>query len=359
MKNIDIDSYNFDEPYSLNFHDKTKLLVSDLNDINRFHAKNCLAFKNIILSLFPGYNYKAVDFSDLPYIPVRAFKTLNLSSVPLENISKVLTSSGTSGQTPSKIVLDRDTAQMQSKVLTSLTSYWIGKARRPMVIFDYTNTRESRNKFNARAAGIAGFSTFGRRPVYALSEDLELIFNDVQEYYNSNEDIFGFGFTFLVWSKVISIMRGKDIRLPFKKNSVLIHGGGWKKIESEKVSKDEFDSYVKEYLGFDRVINYYGMVEQVGSVYFQCEEGFFHTPNFSEILVRDIGSHEVLPFGKPGLVQLISILPKSYPGNSILTEDIGILHGRDSCCCGRQGSFFEILGRQTQAEPRGCSDVIL
>jgi phenylacetate-coenzyme A ligase PaaK-like adenylate-forming protein len=356
---VDLDLYKFEAPYSLNFEEKTVLMLKNLNAANGFHNDNSEEFSNIVKSLFPSYCFSAFDLADLPFLPVRAFKNLHLASVPSNDISKILTSSGTSGQKPSRIVLDSFTAQLQSKVLTSLTSYWIGKARRPMVIFDFANTRASRNQFNARAAGIAGFSTFGRKPIYALDSNLELTVNELLEYYNGYQNILGFGFTFLIWSKIISELRRKNIRLPFKENSVLIHGGGWKKIEAEKVEKEEFDSDVRAMLGFDRVINYYGMVEQVGSVYFECEKGFFHAPDFSELLIRDPLTHDVLPFGQPGLIQLLSVLPRSYPGNSILTEDIGILHGRDNCGCGRKGSFFQVLGRQTQAEPRGCSDVVL
>ena len=52
----------------------------------------------------------------------------------------------------------------------------------------------------------------------------------------------------------------------------------------------------------------------------------------------------------------MSILPKSYPGHSILTEDEGVLLGIDDCSCGRKGKYFEVLGRIKNVEIRGCSD---
>ena len=60
--------------------------------------------------------------------------------------------------------------------------------------------------------------------------------------------------------------------------------------------------------------------------------------------------------GEKGIVQVISVLPKSYPGQSLLTEDEGILLGEDNCKCGRKGKYFKILGRIKSAELRGCSD---
>ena len=52
----------------------------------------------------------------------------------------------------------------------------------------------------------------------------------------------------------------------------------------------------------------------------------------------------------------MSLLPVSYPGHNILTEDIGILHGVDNCKCGRKGKYFSVLGRVEGTEMRGCSD---
>src|SRR5437868_15171497 len=49
--------------------------------------------------------------ADLPFLPVAAFKTdPPLAIVPQENWSRVLRSSGTSGQMPSEIVIDKLTS---------------------------------------------------------------------------------------------------------------------------------------------------------------------------------------------------------------------------------------------------------
>jgi len=53
---------------------------------------------------------------------------------------------------------------------------------------------------------------------------------------------------------------------------------------------------------------------------------------------------------------VVSVLPFSYPGHSLLTEDEGTLLGEDDCTCGRLGKYFRIVGRLKNAEIRGCSD---
>jgi phenylacetate-coenzyme A ligase PaaK-like adenylate-forming protein len=67
-----------------------------------------------------------VDFKtleDLPFIPVSAFKTHQLMSINEGDIFKVLTSSGTTGQSVSRIYLDKDTARLQSVALSKIISF--------------------------------------------------------------------------------------------------------------------------------------------------------------------------------------------------------------------------------------------
>ena len=56
------------------------------------------------------------------------------------------------------------------------------------------------------------------------------------------------------------------------------------------------------------------------------------------------------------IIQVVSALPRSYPGHSLLTEDEGVILGEDDCPCGRKGKYIQVLGRMAQAELRGCSD---
>jgi hypothetical protein len=100
------------------------------------------------------------------------------------------------------------------------------------------------------------------------------------------------------------------------------------------------------------------MVEQVGSVFLEGEDGYLYAPNFADVLVRDPMTFEELPTGETGVLQVLSALPHSYPGHSLLTEDLGVIRSIDASSGGRQGKAFSVLGRLPRAELRGCSDVI-
>jgi phenylacetate-coenzyme A ligase PaaK-like adenylate-forming protein len=127
-------------------------------------------------------------------------------------------------------------------------------------------------------------------------------------------------------------------------------------LAEQNISNDQFKKDLKKKFGINNTFNYYGMVEQVGSIFMECEKGYLHCPDFADIIVRDPNNLEVLDNGREGVVQVLSILPLSYPGHSLLTEDLGTIHGEDDCECGRKGKFFTISGRMPMAELRGCSD---
>ena len=123
-----------------------------------------------------------------------------------------------------------------------------------------------------------------------------------------------------------------------------------------KVSNKIFKLKLERKLNIKYIYNYYGLVEQTGSIFIECNCGNFLTSNFSDILIRD-RKFNVLKNGKRGLIQLFSLLPTSYPGHNILTEDIGELKGEDDCKCGLKGKYFLVHGRAKKSELRGCSDV--
>ena len=143
---------------------------------------------------------------------------------------------------------------------------------------------------------------------------------------------------------------------PDLSNGILIHGGGWKKLQNEAVSKEEFKARLREVCGIPTVLDYYGMVEQTGCIYMECECGHLHASNFSDVIPRRMKDFSSCAIGEKGVLQVVSLLPESYPGHSILTEDEGVLLGEDDCPCGRKGKYFEVTGRIRNAEVRGCSD---
>ncbi|EKD99179.1 MAG: hypothetical protein ACD_23C00090G0003 [uncultured bacterium] len=355
---IPVPSLPFDlsQPYGLDKRAKQALLLDTLNTLTQWHQQQCEPYRNIVDGLFK--NAVAKTLEDLPFLPVRLFKTRDLLSVNKEEVIKTLTSSGTTGQAVSRIFLDKETSVRQTRVLAAIMAAFLGPQRLPMVIVDSADLLKDRTRFNARAAGILGFSTFGRKHHYCLDDQLQLKLDDLQDYLVEHKDgpILLFGFTFVVWQGLYEGALKAGRKLNFGKNSTLIHGGGWKRLTDQQVSNEVFKQKLNEQLGINRVFNYYGMVEQVGSIFMECEHGHLHSPVFADIIVRNPISLDPVPFGEAGVVEVLSALPLSYPGHVLLTEDMGVIHGEDDCSCGRLGKYFSISGRLPKVEMRGCSD---
>ncbi|MFM7460705.1 MAG: acyl-protein synthetase, partial [Burkholderiales bacterium] len=89
-----------------------------------------------------------------------------------------------------------------------------------------------------------------------------------------------------------------------------------------------------------------------------CEHGHLHSSSFSEVIIRDPIDFRACGVGERGLIQLLSLIPHSYPGHSLLSEDLGEVTGIDNCPCGRRGKTFIVHGRVKNSEARGCSDTI-
>ena len=345
-----------DSPFSLSKEEKRQLYETELHRLTRKSFEKCENYQKILNTLSFEVN-QSHNVEEFPYLPVRLFKEYNLLNVPKEEVVKTMTSSGTTGQKVSKIYLDRETSTNQTKVLTKICSEFLGNKRRPMLIIDSKAVLKNRNMFSARGAGIIGFSMLGRGATYALDEEMHLDMDAISAFLKKyeGEPILLFGFTFIIWEHFFKELERLDITLPLD-NAVLIHGGGWKKLIDQQVDNETFKQCLASKLGDITVLNYYGMVEQTGSIFMECECGRLHASNYSDIIIRNPKDFSVCGVGEKGLVQLISLLPESYPGHSILTEDIGELTGEDDCPCGRHGKTFVIHGRIKNAEIRGCSD---
>lgn len=334
--------------------EKRAFLNRELKALTAFHAEGCPQYGRM---LHAWGGALPDDFEAMPFLPVRLFKEYALKSVPQERLFKTMTSSGTTGQQVSRILLDRETSALQSKVLSRIVGAFLGKRRMPMIILDTSAVVKNRAMFSARGAGILGFGMFARDKIFALDERMQLDVDGLRAFLEKHqgEDVFLFGFTFMIWQHFVAELK----RLAYKPDlsrGVLIHGGGWKKLADHHITTEQFKQALRDACGLERVHNYYGMVEQTGSIYMECEHGHLHAPVWSDVTIRRARDFSVAEAGEAGLIQVSSVLPRSYPGHILLTEDEGRLLGEDDCPCGRKGRYFEIIGRVKRAEVRGCSD---
>ena len=333
------------------------LFLQEANELTRHHLAGCPAYAKIWPRWSPA---GAVD--DLPYLHVGVFKHVEFrTDGPGLRHERTLKSSSTSGQAASRILLDTKSSALQSASTTAILKNFLGSQLRPLLVLDSSRSLQARGEISARIAAALSLRSLASDITFLLDDadqPASLNWTRLQVALEKNTDVLVYGFTWMTWlawgaqdkpEAIQRLLRGR--RMHF------VHSGGWKKLEKLKVSRADFDAVLMADIDpASRVVDFYGLVEQVGMVYPLCEAGSRHVPVWGDVLVRDPLTLNSLRDGTPGLLQLINTLAWGSPYHSVLTEDLGqLLPG--PCPCGRSGHRFELLGRLPKAEARGCANV--
>jgi phenylacetate-coenzyme A ligase PaaK-like adenylate-forming protein len=353
-------------PFSLNAEQKKTLFRQSMEKAFIHHQKNNPKFKRLCEASGMEAGVLDPDPGRWPYVPVGLFKHARLASVPDDRIKFQIQSSATSGN-PSTIVVDELTARRQSQASARIIAEYIGSHRRPFLILDQEPAAGGQAAIQARSAATRGILLFANSAEYFLraqqgriSLDHSRMAERLRQFERSQYEVCLFGFTYIFYMNLIQAF--KDLGLSFKLGPAarVIHIGGWKNLTEHRVGPDRFLSDIHEVLGIpdERVFDVYGFTEQMGLVYINQGTGLKTMPVYSEIIIRDPQSLLPITDGNAGLVQILSPLPHSYPGISVLTEDVGRVTSNRTDEQNRQGTCFELLGRAPSSELRGCGDIL-
>lgn len=351
--------------YEYDRQERRALLIDALRDVIAHHLEHCPPYEKL-------WRKRDVDIArlasleDIPYLPTSLFKDTLLLSIPEDQVFREIGSSATSSGRPSRIGLDRENNRRWSISLQRMLSDRIGNRRYRIMVLDDESALGRSRLVSARASMTRSlmFSASEVATCLVSEKGLLRLDREVLEAFladaGKGEGIMLFGFTFILYTHVVKALleEDKSFNLPEIK---IIHAGGWKKLETQKITPEELVHDCCECFGTspENVIDIYGFSEQGGLLYPTCEHGVRHTPAWSEVVCRDPLTLDPLPPGKEGLMQFITPIQTSYPGHSVLTEDVGQIVGNDDCPCGRKGTTFKVFGRsQTASEERGCGDIM-
>jgi hypothetical protein len=361
---LKIDSLLALSPYSLPEAEKTSRLLDVWRDELDFACGRHPGLRNY-LQQWPVDFHAAASVADLPYLPVALLKANPpLALVGASEIKRTLTSSATTGQVPSRIVLDTQTSRRMTKGVVAILQNFIGPARRPYLVVDLPASPGENSEIGARRAAILGLQPFASEITYCLRSDAgsdpvletERLLQFAQKHRQSS--VLVYGFTYMLWNHFVKPLTETSTCLDLP-NVHILHSGGWKRLQHQSVDKKTFNDGLARVFGCaaDRVIDFYGMVENVGIIYPDCAEGNKHAPVFGEVIIRDPLTLKPVGPGGTGLIQVCSVLPTSFPGHLLLTEDLGEVIALDGCLCGRRGIAFRFRGRAPKAEVRGCGNI--
>ena len=256
--------------FSLDEKKKNEIFNILLNTLTNYHIKYCKAYSMICKKLGYKKKLKFFELDKLPFLPVNIFKNRDLFSVNKKKIIKIMNSSGTSSNLRSRIFLDKENSTNQvlvlKKIFLEITKF---KNKVSMLVID--NKKEIINKsyFSARAAAIVGFSKFTSSPCFVINDNNELDLNLIDKFLKKNKKnpFLIFGFTNLIWTYLLKNDQLKKFNFDFS-NGTIIHGGGWKKLK-KKLNNFQFKNLLnkKFKIPLNRIFNYYGMIEQIGSIF--------------------------------------------------------------------------------------------
>jgi hypothetical protein len=330
--------------------------LREINALSLRHLAGCEPYRR----MWPDWS-GADSIDGIPFVHVGVFKHLLLrTTLPEIRHQRILTSSATSGAALSRIALDQQSSALQSQSSLAILREMVGPQLRPLLVLDAAESLRRPGEVSARIAAAMSLRPLASQIHFLLADagdPRSVDWDRLRDVLRGHDDLLVYGFTWILWAAwggsdlpadVRSLLRGKRIHF--------VHSGGWKKLEDLRVDPERLRAALVEGLApQSRVIDFYGLVEQIGILYPLCECGFRHAPGWAEVLVRDPWTLRPL-IGEVGALQLMNVLALGAPYHSVLTEDLGRRVEGD-CPCGRAGRRFELLGRMAQAETRGCANV--
>jgi hypothetical protein len=354
-------------PYATRPGEDQSLLRAAVRESVEHHCEHCPAFDRWYRKQGVDPSAEIEDLTRVPFLPVSIFKRMSLESIGEADIVRVLRSSATSSQTPSRVVLDRLTRDRQMRTLGVMLSSLMGSARRPFVVLDAAASQGGDLELSARVAGLRGYLMMASETHYALENqngslelNAEKLAALLEQFRSKQIPVCLIGYTYMLYQYVVAPLVRAGRRIPLPEGSMVLHFGGWKRLASQAVDRERLNAEVAHVFPMSEpcVRDVYGFTEQLGIIYPDDGHGVRLAPVYSEVIVRDPITLEPLRDGAPGLLEFITPLPNSYPGIALLLDDMGRIVSRNQGRGGLYGTRFEVLGRAQGAEIRGCGDTL-
>ena len=296
-------------------------------ELFRWQAERCMPYRQYIELL--GIDPQSVkSIEQIPFLPIELFKSHDIycgDTTP----EKVFTSSSTTGQTPSR------------HLMQSLSHY----------------ERTFTAAFEQFYGATEGWSIYGLLPNYLQREGSSLVYMVDRLLTRCGSG----GFYLDDYDKLLAdmaadtkpkILLGVSYALwdlaeryaPKLQQTIVMETGGMKGHRKE-LPKEEFHKILTEAFGVEAIHSEYGMAELTSQAY-SAGRGIFLSPKWMRVLTRDVNNPlKILPAGKRGAINIIDLANISSCA-FIATQDVGRTLA--------DGSFM-IEGRLTGADMRGCN----
>lgn len=296
-------------------------------ELFHFQAEACAPYREYIGLL--GIDHRQVErVEQIPFLPIQLFKVRDVYCGTAEP-EKIFTSSSTTGQTPSRHMMQ--SLALYERAFTAAFEQFYGATE--------------------------GWSIYGLLPNYLQREGSSLVYMVDRLIARCGSG----GFYLDEYEKLIAdmaadakpkILLGVSYALwdlaeqyaPKLDNTIVMETGGMKG-RREELPKAEFHKILTSAFGVEKIHSEYGMAELTSQAY-SSGDGVFRAPKWMRVMVRDVNNPlKVLPAGSRGAVNIIDLANISSCA-FIATQDVGRTF---------EDGSFAIEGRLSGAEIRGCN----
>lgn len=294
---------------------------------------------------------------DIPALPAAAFKEADVTTLPPTQRTHVFHSSGTTDQTPSRHYHNEESLALYE---TSLKPWFkrhvLKEATRP-VRFGLLTPRPMEAPQSSlvhmfetvtTAFGSGDSEWLGRLDgSHAWTIDSKACFAFLQAATEEQTPVVLLGTAFL-FVHLLDELNASNQRIILPPGSVVMETGGYKG-RSRELSREQLHRLIGQQLGVGEanIVREYGMSELSSQAYARNANAFLFPPWARAQIISPETGREAAE-GETGLIRLFD-LANLRSVAALQTEDLGI----------RRGVGFELLGRASIAEPRGCSRMTL
>lgn len=355
-------------PYEVN-HYTDQLFVNAMVENIKWHQKKSQFYKRLLEERnFEVESLQSIDdLKKIPYVLANFFKKYEVKSIDDSDVYLHLTSSGTTGL-KSQMFFDEWSIKSAQRMVEWIFKHnnWISDEASNYLLYTYQPKEGSKLGTAYTDNFLCQFS-----PVHSVEYALKYMgedqgsehkfdlfgcINTLYEFAAQEKPVRIFGFPAFLYFTLSHMKKCKMEPLKLNPDSLVFLGGGWKGHQEEAISKDEFYKLAEEMLGIpnERLRDGFGSVEHC-IPYIECDHHQFHIPVWSQVLIRDVKTLEVLPDGQEGYLNFISPYMTSVPANNVLMGDLAVKYPGKECPCQLETPYFVVKGRAGVSKNKSCA----
>ena len=296
------------------------------------------------------------DFLKIPLLTSEFFKNNTILSVPEEDITVVITTSGTTSANPSRLPKDFLSLKRQQGVIQRVLSLYFGRRARYVGYFAPPPNEATLWVSVMPTTPFVGYvlDYYMKGGRFSIPDVFERM-NHAKSRSWTPGWIGGFHF---FYKKLMDYTEETGEEPPMKGDDweMVTTMGGWKNLKNEMIPKVKFQTMLSEYFDvpYSRVIDGYGIGETnlMGT---ECaHHNGFHVDPHTLVSVRNPKNidEEVAP-GEEGIIAIYDPMMNSYPA-FVLTDDMGYVQEIEECECSANTQKMFLTGRAPKAELRSC-----